>query len=122
MIRFSQELGEFAPLFQDTAAERVASQARSVRLLYEMVLPGHGEKGDISADQRALAEVMSEASVVFQPDAVQREIFTSDSGTPAIPPAIRKALVNLDTRLVVRPGTLADLQAFVRWARSENRP
>ena len=110
MIRFSHELGEFAPLFQDSAAARVASQARSVRLLYEMVLPGQGAASAADSEAAALREHLSDASVVFRPSAVQREIYTSDSGTPAIPAIIRKSLVNLDTRLVVRPGTLAALR------------
>ena len=122
MIRFSHELGEFAPLFEDSAAERVASQARSVRLLYEMTLPGQGEQIPGDEDHRALTDLLSDASVVFRPDAVQREIYTSDSGTPAIPSFIRRSLVNLDTRLVVRPGTLADLHAFVGWVREHDRP
>ncbi|HRX51425.1 MAG TPA: glutamate synthase-related protein [Candidatus Krumholzibacteria bacterium] len=112
----------FAPLFADTAAPRVASQARSVRLLFEKALPGHAERRRRADLPPGLAAVLSDASTAFRPDAVQQEIYTNDSGTSALPDLVRRALVNLHAGLVVRPGTLEDLQAVVRWAHETGTP
>ncbi len=116
--------GAFAVLFQDSAEKRVRYQQNALNLLFEKYQDQLSELSSGSADplQQQLSELLSDASVIFNPSAVQKEIFHSDTGSAAVPDKLKKTLLNIKARFVVRPATLDDLQKFVEFcAREKHR-
>jgi glutamate synthase domain-containing protein 2/FAD/FMN-containing dehydrogenase/ferredoxin/glutamate synthase domain-containing protein 1 len=110
----------FNLLFESSAERKVKSQQKSVELLFEN-FNNNGHVEALASDSvfQKLRSLLSEATTIFALNPVQKEVYHSDSGTVAIPKGLRKALVNIKSRFVVRPGNLADLQAFVKYAIAE---
>lgn len=65
---------------------------------------------------RQIRELLSPASEIIEPDAVQRIIYSADTGTHMIPEGLKKRLLNIRTNGVVRPGTIEDTRKFMEWA------
>ena len=107
-------------LFESSAEGKVKSQQKSVQLLFEN-FNNNGQADTLASDSvfQRLRPLLSEATTIFALNPVQKEVYHSDSGTAAVPEGLRKALVNIKSRFVVRPGNLADLQAFVKYTSSE---
>ncbi|RMD92272.1 MAG: FAD-binding oxidoreductase, partial [Calditrichaeota bacterium] len=112
----------FEFLFTSSAAKRQRHQQEAVQLLLEKygdeVSAENFAQKDIHFQQ--LQSILSEASSIFPLRAVQKEIYHNDSGTAFVPAGLKKLLLNIDSRFVVRPGSLADLQKFVQYA-NENK-
>ncbi|GAB4367906.1 MAG: hypothetical protein Kow0042_08790 [Calditrichia bacterium] len=105
-------------LKNSSARERVLEQKKAVNLLFENVRKKTGESETVATDalRTELEQLLSDASMIFKPTPVQEEIYHADSGTAFIPTSLKKVLLNLKSRFVVRPGSLADLQKFVKFA------
>ncbi len=109
----------FECLFQQSSDKRVRAQANAVELLLEKFPHLKNGSRELHRDPlyRALRELLSEATSIFGLSDVQQAVYHNDSGTAFLPELIKKALLTIRSRFVVRPGTLADLQQFVRYAR-----
>ncbi len=105
----------FEPLLQFSAEPRVSAQSEARRLLFEK-FPFGTETPPADSVQTLLESALSPASVVFRLSPVQRDVYYNDSGTAFIPYFLKKTLLRIKARLVVRPGTIADLQKFVQLA------
>ncbi|RMH73030.1 MAG: FAD-binding protein [Gemmatimonadetes bacterium] len=111
----------FDVLWQQSVQKRVATQHSAVELLLEKY-QAHLEAMPAIEDNphyRRVKAKLSEASEVFPLRAVQQAIYYSDAGTVVVPDEIKHHLVNISAQFVVRPGSLADLQAFVQLAYQE---
>ena len=108
----------FKRLFDFSARDRVRFQREAVDLLLENFKDQLSQETTAPPDPhfRDLRSLLSFASEVFALMPVQKEIYHNDSGTAFIPKRLKKTLVNIESRFVVRPGTLDDLQKFVRYA------
>ncbi len=112
----------FEYLYSCSAHNRVSAQKKAIDLLFEKY-PADRTGEDFLArdnDYLKLRELLSEASLVFPLSPVQQDIYHGDSGTAFVPAGLKKLLLRIRERFVVRPGTLTDLQIFVRYA-FENR-
>ncbi len=111
---------DFSPLLQFSARHRVEAQANARQLLFEK-FPFFSQ--DHEDEQQALIrQALSPASVVFRLSPVQRDVYYNDSGTAFIPYFLKKTLLRIKARLVVRPGSIEDLQAFVKLAHQKQWP
>ncbi len=101
-----------------TALKRVKAQQSAVELLLDQYQKSKPQRDELAGDAvyEQLREQLSDATTIFPLSAVQKDIYFSDAGTAVLPNAIKNALVNLKARFVVRPGSLEDLQRFVKYA------
>ncbi len=108
----------FAFLHQASAQHRVTAQTQALKLLFEK-FESEGLYPDLSSVDglcHALQKLLSDASVIFPLNPVQRDVYHVDSGTAFIPEGLKKILLKVKSRFVMRPGTLGDLQVFVQYA------
>ena len=106
----------FAYLKAQSAQFRVSEQQKALQLLFEN-MPAEADLATSHNEHfQAVRERLSPASQVLTLSAVQREVYHNDSGTAFVPRMMKKSLLDIDERFVVRPGTLDDLQAFVKYA------
>ncbi len=109
---------EFDFLQAKSAEKRIKAQQSAVGLLLEKYTQEFASKEQIERDPLCseLRKLLSGASSIFPLNPVQQEVYHGDSGTAFVPSGLKKVLLNIRSRFVVRPGTLADLQKFVRFA------
>lgn len=112
-----KELTEtFGDLLSFNATDRVQEQKSSLDLLLE--------KYSISSRSNSRPPFKDEMSdvaggtIFFHPSAVQRQIYHNDSGTAFVPQGLKNRLLRIQDSGIIRPGTLADMQKFVRTART----
>lgn len=105
-------------LEKENAEKRVRSQQKSIDLLMEKYRTEHDPDELRTRDKLyiELKNVLSESSVLFPLNTAQKEVYHADSGTAFIPAGLKKILLNINERFVVRPGSITDLQKFVRFA------
>ncbi|MEJ2535890.1 MAG: FAD-binding protein [Calditrichia bacterium] len=105
-------------LEKENAEKRVRSQQKSIDLLMEKYRTEHDPDELRTRDKLyiELKNVLSESSVLFHLNTAQKEVYHADSGTAFIPAGLKKILLNINERFVVRPGSITDLQKFVRFA------
>jgi len=104
-------------ILSGSAAHKVRQQQKARELLLEgsPLQAGFGTKTQQRLSK--IRELLSEASEVFSPDAVQEIIYSADTGTHMIPAGLKKRLLNIETAGIVRPGTVDDVSKFCAWAR-----
>ncbi len=110
-------LRQFDFLFKQTAQKKVQAQWNALELLFEKFKNSPEGARELEADTlyQKLRMELSPVTVIFPLSAVQKEIFYNDSGTAFIPAVIKKLLLKIKARFVVRPGSLEDLQKFVKF-------
>ncbi|NUQ40251.1 MAG: FAD-binding protein [Calditrichaceae bacterium] len=108
-------------LKESSAEKRVKAQKNALDLLFEKYRDGKNPGNALSGDAlyQKLRPLLSEGTMIFSLSEVQRDIYHSDSGTAVVPEGLKKRLLNVKCRFVVRPGTLQDLQEFVKFAWQE---
>jgi FAD/FMN-containing dehydrogenase len=107
-------------LLNQNARKRAVEQRRARNLLFEGIEsnPKHVEQQ--FPQIKNLLDQLSEATDVFFPEPVQREIYSADTGTHIIPEIFRNLLADIKLAFIIRPGCVEDLRRFVKWA-GENR-
>ena len=105
-------------LFHQSAENRTTSQQAAIDLLFEKFPEAKAEDSSLASDSvyQKLKPLLSNATMVFSLSDVQKEIYSSDTGTAVVPGGLKKALLKIKCRFVVRPGSLEDLKAFVAFA------
>ena len=114
----SEAEAKFAFLHQSSSQKRVKYQNKANELLLEKYRKSKKEQSVVVRNQlyKQIKGLLSEASSIFPLSPVQKDIYQIDSGTAFVPKGIKKLLLNIKECFVVRPGTLADLQNYVRFA------
>ena len=101
-------------LENQSAAATVREQQKARELLLGQSRLGKAEFRNKYRNE--LNALLSDASELFWPEGVQKEIYGNDSGTHILPGFIKKMFTRIRVNGVVRPGTLNDACAFVKWA------
>ncbi len=103
-------------LTAQSSLRRVSEQRRASELLFQgEKFESNGAGPDLQGGSE-LRDLVSEASDIFYPDAVQQEIYHADTGTHIVPSFFKKLLVNIKLGFVFRPACMQDLRIFARWA------
>ncbi|RMG67590.1 MAG: FAD-binding protein, partial [Calditrichaeota bacterium] len=110
----------FEPLFRATASKRFRLQSQARQLLLEPYInqPATFQTPEHPQAQ-AIRQVLSPESLVFELTPWQEEVYHQDSGTAFVPGLLKRLLLNINTRLVVRPANFQDLQTFVAYCTQE---
>ncbi|KAA3614970.1 MAG: FAD-binding protein [Calditrichaeota bacterium] len=108
-------------LQNQSAADRIAKQGKARGLLLDEHFLQKQQETVQTSKMKKLVELLSAASQVFLPDAVQKQVYQNDSGTHIIPGFIKKLFTKISLAFVVRPGTIDDVSRFVKWANDHNQ-
>ncbi|MEE4310989.1 MAG: glutamate synthase-related protein [candidate division KSB1 bacterium] len=98
-----------------SAGERVKEQREARDLLFEEFDFNHSQINKPS-EYNELLDSLSAATQIIVPDAVQQEIYHADTGTHIIPSVFKNILAKIKSSFIIRPGSITDLQTFIKWA------
>ena len=103
-------------LLKQTAIKKITEQGKARNLLLQG-FQRHAKNVAINYSHiEKLIGNISDASEIVLPDEVQKEIYFADTGTHIIPSLFKKLLTNISLAFIFRPGSIDDLQNFVKWA------
>jgi len=103
-------------IWKQTAHKRVAAQRHAKTLLFKKTIDASIPVFINLPEFEQLQTQLSAASEIFLPNAVQQEIYSADTGTHIVPSLFKKLLLKTSLAFIFRPGSVTDLQYFVKWA------
>jgi len=106
----------FSWLMAQTNFSRVKSQQKARSLLIGEDDHSVAYKSQFEDTIQSLRSILSDATEIFIPDEVRKDIYSADTGTHIIPDIFKKLLVTIDLSFVIRPGSIDDCRLFVEWA------
>ena len=110
---------EYESLLNSSNRDRVAFQNRAHELLFQgFDTLSAGRHATAEADPKIvqLRQQLDDATEIFVPNEVQKEIYGNDTGTALVPRLFRRLLVEVRFSFVVRPVTIEDARRFMEWA------
>ncbi len=107
---------KFDAILNQSASGKVKHQRKSTALLFEGFLAESDSQKINYSKIDHLIDSVSDATQIFFPNDVQQEIYCADTGTHIVPEIFKKILANIKLSFIIQPGSVRDLQAFVRWA------
>lgn len=113
----------FEFLHNSSSIEKVKSQKKAVDLLLEKYQSNGKDHHPQESDTLFLkiSSLLSDASQVFYPKPIQKEVYHSDSGTAAVPKGIQKTLLNVNTEVAsLKFHLIAEELEYPDWALFES--
>ncbi|MGD9487744.1 MAG: glutamate synthase-related protein [Calditrichaceae bacterium] len=110
----------FSYLLNQSCQNKVREQQKSRQLILDGVRDNLSVPRKYQGQMETLGQLLSPATEIFIPGAVQREIYSADTGTHMVPRLFKKWLLNVRCSFIVRPGTIEDTRIFVEWAHKNN--